>query len=422
MTNAASHPMKTHPRPRRGRDINEMHRTSTPRELLFDLTFVVAIASAASQLHNGVVEHHPAQAVAGYLLAFAGIWWAWMNYTWFASAYDSDDTQFRILTMIQMGGVLIMATGIPGMFIGQFMAGVIGYVVMRLALCVQWLLAAQGDPPRRRTCIRYATGVALVQLGWVMLFLAIIRFEINGTTHWMAILVLWFFELLVPFWAERAGETPWHAHHIAERYGLMVIIVLGECVLGTTNALASMWQTHGWSFDLALIGFGGTLLIFSLWWQYFLLPSAEALHHHRERAWGWGYGHFVLFAAVAAVGSGLVVIADVLKNAHDATGLPVDPSTPALHISAFFAISMVALAEALFVVSLWALHRHATRARNRQQLIMFGNVGAIALGPLAVFNGLPLSWGLILLSVGPLLAIAYNEKGRRHCAEHFAVR
>ncbi len=67
---------------------------------MFDLTFVVAIARAAARLHHGVVEHHTAQAVAGYLLAFAAIWWAWMNYTRFASA---DDMLYRILTMVQMG-------------------------------------------------------------------------------------------------------------------------------------------------------------------------------------------------------------------------------------------------------------------------------------------------------------------------------
>ncbi|HEX3530828.1 MAG TPA: low temperature requirement protein A, partial [Thermoanaerobaculia bacterium] len=117
----------------RGRDIHEKHRVSTPLELLFDLTFVVAISQAASQLHHGVVEHHVTQALPGYLVAFAAAWWAWMNYTWFASAYDNDDTLFRVLTLVQMGGVLVLATGIPGLFTGHFRAGVIGYVVMRLS-------------------------------------------------------------------------------------------------------------------------------------------------------------------------------------------------------------------------------------------------------------------------------------------------
>lgn len=397
----------------RGRDIHEAHRVSTPLELLFDLTFVVAISQAAAQLHHGVIEHHAAQALAGYLLAFAAIWWAWMNYTWFASAYGDDSVLFRVLTLLQMGGVLVLATGIPGLFEGQFLAGVAGYVVMRLALCAQWLLAAAGDPAQRRTCLRYAGGIALVQIGWIVFLGLAGSSALPGASRWAALAALWLCELAVPVWAERAGTTPWHAHHIAERYGLMVIIVLGECVLGATNTIAGMWQAHGWSLDLALLGLAGTLLIFCLWWMYFLLPSADALHHHRERAFGWGYGHYVLFASVAAVGSGLDVVADAVRSRHEGGAQGVSPLQ---------AIGMVALAEAIFVASLWALHRHAARAEDRQLPLMLVSVAAIALGPLAVASHLPLPWGLLLLSAGPLAAIIYNEHGRRHCTEYFTVR
>ena len=58
---------------------------STPLELLFDLVFVTAIASAGAALHEGVVEGSWV-AVGGYLMTFFAIWWAWLNYTWFASA------------------------------------------------------------------------------------------------------------------------------------------------------------------------------------------------------------------------------------------------------------------------------------------------------------------------------------------------
>lgn len=395
----------------RGRDINEQHRASTPLELLFDLTFVVAIASASSQLHHGVVEHHVGQAIVGYLLAFLCIWWAWMNYTWFASAYDDDDTVFRVLTMIQMGGVLLLATAIPGLFSGQYVAGVLGYVIMRLALCLQWLRAAQGDPPRRRTCLRYAAGVAVVQAGWIIFLLLVLNGSLAEKSLVITMAGLWLCELMVPIWAESAGETPWHAHHIAERYGLMVIIVLGECVLGASNSLASMWQSQGWSFDLLLVGFAGILLIFSLWWTYFLLPSANAIHHHRERAWVWGYGHFVIFASVAAIGSGLEVVADVLNTTQEA-GAHTGSLAASYGVSPLAAIGMVALAEAIFMTSLWILHSYVVRPTSKRFLLLFSCLAAIAAGPIAVSLGVPLPWGLILLSFGPILAIAPHEKQR----------
>ena len=63
----------------------------------------------------------------------------------------------------------------------------------------------------------------------------------------------------------------------------------------------------------------------------------------------------------------------------------------------------------LFLASLWAA----------LALIV---IACTALGPLAVAQGLPLPWGLLLLSLGPAIAIVYNERGRRHCTEAFAVR
>ena len=102
-------------RPLSGRDPGEAHRASTPLELFFDLTFVVAIASAAAQLHHGLSEGHW-NALGGYFFVFFGIWWAWMNYSWFASAYDTDDVLWRVMTLIGMAGMLVLAAGVPRAF------------------------------------------------------------------------------------------------------------------------------------------------------------------------------------------------------------------------------------------------------------------------------------------------------------------
>lgn len=90
-------------------------RASTPLELLLDLVFVTAITTAAAQLHEGVVDSHWG-VLGGYLMAFFAIWWARVNYTWFASAYDNDDVVFRLLTFVTMAGALILAAGVPQLF------------------------------------------------------------------------------------------------------------------------------------------------------------------------------------------------------------------------------------------------------------------------------------------------------------------
>src|SRR5687767_3452152 len=157
-----------------GRDRQETHRVATPLELLFDLTFVVSFGLAASQLAHALAEGHYASGLLGFGLASFGICWAWMNFSWFASAYDTDDWIFRIVTMVQMIGVLVLAIGLPRMFASiehgehlDYSVMVLGYVIMRIALVFQWLRAARQDPARRRACVTYALVVSFAQLGWV---------------------------------------------------------------------------------------------------------------------------------------------------------------------------------------------------------------------------------------------------------------
>ena len=68
------------------RDPHQAHRAATPLELLFDLIFVVAIATAGQQLHHALVENHLGSGLLNYLMVFFALWWAWMNFTWFSSA------------------------------------------------------------------------------------------------------------------------------------------------------------------------------------------------------------------------------------------------------------------------------------------------------------------------------------------------
>ncbi len=152
----------------RARDTDEPHRTSTPLELLFDLCFVVAVSQAARELSQSLALNHLESGIQGYLMVFFAIWWAWVNFTWFASAYDVDDVPYRLLTFVQIIGVLILAAGVPAAFRqGNFTVATIGYVVMRVALVTQWLRAAHADPVGRSAARRYALGVTVVQIGWI---------------------------------------------------------------------------------------------------------------------------------------------------------------------------------------------------------------------------------------------------------------
>ena len=228
--------------PLSGRDRAEEHRSSTPLELFFDLIFVVAIAAAAANLHHGLAEAHWGN-LGGYLVVFFAIWWAWMNFTWFASAYDTNDVVFRALTLVSDGrGARARGRGSRALNDGDYDVVVLGYAIMRFAMVVFWLRAARGHPERRSTCLTYAVGIA-VRAGAVDRA-APLAHGWGGVVSFGLLVGL---ELLVPVLAERRGATPWHPGHIVERYGLMTIIVLGEVLLSTSGAIAAALDEHGFT-------------------------------------------------------------------------------------------------------------------------------------------------------------------------------
>ncbi|MDN5725459.1 MAG: low temperature requirement protein A [Propionibacteriales bacterium] len=294
--------MITYVRRLRARDPQEQGRAATPLELLTDLCYVVAIAQAATQLHHATTEGHLASALLPFGMVFFAIWWAWLNFTWFSSAYDNDDVIHRLLTILQILGSLVLAAGVEDVFAGDLTLVVIGYVIMRVGLLAQWLRAAHDDPTHRATTLRYALGIALVQVAWVgSLFVP------REAALW-AFLILIIAEFSVPILAERHQPTTWHAHHVAERYSLLFVIVLGETILSTTVAIQQGLSGDRLVPAIGLVVAGGVLIVFSLWWLYFGRSGGEALEcAHGEPAgeYVWGFGHYFIFAAGAAIGAGL---------------------------------------------------------------------------------------------------------------------
>ena len=353
----------------RARSPHEPHRAATPLELLFDLVFVVAIAQAAAAFHHSITEMHAAEGLVGFLMVFFGIWWAWMNFTWFASAYDCDDVPYRLMVFVQITGALIFAAGVKQLFETHDMnvGTIAGYIIMRFAQVGQWVRAGLSDPAHRGTAFRYAAGITAVQIAWIIGFL--------GPASWSlaAFLICGPAELLVPTWAERAGVTTWHPHHISERYGLLTIIVLGESILAATLAVQAAIESGERFVVLAPIVVGGLMIVYAMWWLYFYRPVHDLLRRDDlRRTFIWGYGHFAVFTAAAAVGAGLSVAVDAAS--HHAK------------IGAFGAAMAVAIPVAIYVAALWVLHY---RVSSRTP---------VALGPLVI--------AFILLSpVAGLLAI-----------------
>ena len=388
-----------------GRDPAEAHRAATPLELLFDLTFVVAFSFAGNAVSHAFAEGHWRNGLIGFGIAVFAIVWAWINYSWFASAFDTDDWLFRVSTGVQMVGVVIFALGIPAMFDSLEQGDtldnrvmVAGYVVMRVAMLAQWLRAARRcSGALRRTCLIYATTLAVAQLGWVLLI--IVNFSIPVTV--VMVLVMVGIELVGPVVGERNAPTPWHADHIAERYSLLAIIALGEGIVGGAVSLSAAVEEQGWDWQTWLIAITGVGLTVAMWWVYFLLPSAEVLEAERGKAFVWGYGHYLVFAAIVAVGAGLHVVAYYLE--HEA------------HISELAAVLTVAIPVGVYVISIVLLTSYLV-GRILPMYLGLGSVSLLVLVIAAVAAAMhaPVAICLVIVALAPVVAVVgYEARGYR---------
>lgn len=274
-----------------GRDPEERGRTATTLELLYDLTIVVAFATAGVQFAHALAGGHVLAGLAAFGFVQFAVVWAWMNHIWFASAFDTDDWGVRLATAVQMAGVLLLTAGIPDLFAGlgdswrmESTTMVAGYVVMRAAMAGLWLRAARaGTNPG--LCRANAAWTALIQVLWI----ATCAVELHFTGLLLVSVALFGLELGAPvlLW-RRFGATPFHAHHIAERYGLLTIISLGEVVVGTSQSVQALHAEHGWWHGAAAVLAAGVSIALCLvavmpapWFS--VLGVELTGHRHLER-------------------------------------------------------------------------------------------------------------------------------------------
>jgi low temperature requirement protein LtrA len=279
---------------------------------------------------------------------------------------------------------------------------VAGYVVMRIALVGQWLRAAAQDPPRRSACLTYACAVVVAQIGWVVQIFV----QTSLTVFFVTALVLMVVEISGPILAERRmGGTPWHAHHVAERYGLLAIIALGEGVVGTVASLTAAVGEHGWSTDAILLVASGIGLTFGMWWVYFLVPAGALLHAQRTLSFWYGYLHLAVYAAIVATGAGLHVAAYYIEGQSklDSVGTVLAVAIPVgIYLAAMFVI------YSLLVGDFDLLHA---------LLLVLAAAALVAAVALAA-GGTSMAICLLIVTAAPVVVVVgFEAVGHRHAAE-----
>ena len=283
-------------------DVNQdSNRSATRLELFFDLAFVLFVAGCADVLSKN-------ETLSGGL-QFAAIlsvgWWAWASTTLHANRFDTDDAIFRLLTLTGMGGVIVMAasadqvTGSAGTWFA------LGYISLRVVLVLGYVRVWWNLPDTRKGIRPYLFGHAAGAAFWLA------SLAVEGPARY----VLWgvgvLVDLLGPALAARLPDAPpLHMEHLPERFGLFVILLLGESVAGTVHGL----HDGKWSSGVVLTGLAAFLLSAALWWSYFDLSGGAAKRrlvqeggeHTREGVHDfYVYAHLPVAISLAAVAVGL---------------------------------------------------------------------------------------------------------------------
>jgi low temperature requirement protein LtrA len=271
-------------------------RTSTPLELFFDLCFVVAVAALARGLH----DEPDLGGTLRFLGLFVPVWWSWMIFTWYATAFDNDDVPYRVTLLAAMLSMLGLAASVGevGVEEGAAASFVLAYASMRVLMTGLFVRAGRHVPASLRPFVTiYAAGNALGAAVWISSLL------VPGPGRYAVWAAGIFVELLGPILAVRTLSNPrvsFHPRHIAERYGLFTIIVLGESVLAVAVGTADT----NWEPSAVLTAAFGFVVAACLWWLYFDHVGSSGIELGPRPAFYWGYGHFAVYAGIAAFGVG----------------------------------------------------------------------------------------------------------------------
>ena len=300
-----------------GRDPHEEHRAATPLELLFDLTFVVAFGTPPTSSPTPRRGPRRRRARSASRFATFAICWAWINFSWFASAYDTDDWLYRLDDhgaddrRPRPGARPAADVRVDRARRARRQRGD-GRRLRRDAGRDGGPVAARGPqdptaaPAASPTRCRLASRRSAGSRSWLVAHVGHGR-----PSRVVAVLDRWSScrarSSPSAAWAARRGTPP---HRRALRPARDHRARRGH---GRHRGdLSALVDAQGWT-GRVLVAVAGIGLTFGMWWIYFIVPSAEILHAHRERSFCWGYGQ-VSFGAIVGVGAGLHVAAYYLEQ------------------------------------------------------------------------------------------------------------
>lgn len=286
----------------------EGHRVTT-LELFFDLAFVFAF----TQLSRLMAQQHDAVGIVQALIILALLWWSWTAYSWLANLAHADEGIVRVAMIIAMTAMFVVALvaleaydDLPG---GLFapLVFVSAYLIARITHAVVFTAVTWKASPtlRRRTLL--TSVLSVVPSGTLLTVGALLG---GSWQVWLGLAAV-ALEPIIAYRTSVGVEWPVRSiAHFTERHGLVIILALGESIIGVGVGVATE--------PVSVPILGGVVLAMSItvgmWWAYFsdLAGSAEhALVHRRgiNRARvvsdGYTYLHLVLVAGIVSAAVGI---------------------------------------------------------------------------------------------------------------------
>lgn len=264
-------------------------------ELFYDLVFVVVIARLAHHL----AAHPDASGALEFAVLFIPVWWIWIGGTFYNERFETLDLSYRIFTFLQMLVVAGMAVFVEYGLTKTALGFTLSYVAARGLTTFMFWRAGLHNPVARPLTERYTLGFSASLVLWVIS--AFVPGPL-GLALKVAGLAL---EMGVSLSARNIqSKLPrFSSSKLPERFGLFVIIVLGESIVGVVNGLADAEQLELNTFIRFALGLA---LSFGLWWVYF-----DFIGHRSPRrdtisaSYAWSFLHLPLLMGLTAVGATL---------------------------------------------------------------------------------------------------------------------
>jgi low temperature requirement protein LtrA len=353
----------------------------TPLELFFDLVFVFAITQVTTLL----ADHPTWGGLLRGMLVLAALWWAWNVYAWLTSAMDVDEGGVRLAMLASMAAMFGAALAVPDAFGDDAVLFGVAYLLVRLVHLVLSASVARDDPDRTSALLRFAPTAVL---GSSLLVLAGFLDGRDRIAVWLVALAIDYLGPAVVGMGRGWRVAP---EHFAERYGLIILIALGESMIAI-GVGAGLELGTGVIVGAAL----GIVVISALWWLYFdvaalfargRLMQATGIELARLARDAYTYLHLPMLA-------GIVLFALGLKTTlgHVDETLDTVPAVGLCGGAALYLLGHIAF-----------LYRSTGRVFRRRTV---GAVVLLALVPIAV--AIPALAALALVSAVCSLVVAYE--------------